>query len=1011
MTNNNDKDLQWRSVGELAGFEAGTQNESSAASEEAAIRENFPGAIEAVGDLVSRRSFISLMSASLALAGLAGCRRPVEKIIPYVIPPEDVIPGVPQYYATTMPFGLQSFGLIVETHEGRPTKIEGNKNHPSTLGSAGPFILSSILELYDPDRSRKVVNDGSESDWSRFESYWKSLFDEYRKKGGKGLAVVSSSFNSPTLHRLRRQFLDSFPESQWIAYEPVSDENILLGIEGATRRTLLPEYRFDRARIILSLDCDFLNSETGALKNAFNFALSRNPSIDSDSMSRLYCVEGNFSLTGAMADHRLALPPSATGDFLLALIAELKRIGIAFPFPIPASGGIVEPDKRYVEAVAADLVANRNHDIICAGRSQPPWVHALVCTLNSILNPESEMVRYNGLPFALTSDTAALKSLVQQMKSGLISTLVMFDINLAYCAPTDINFTDALAGVRHKIHFGTYYDETAAVANWHLPAAHYLESWGDCVSVEGVRSVVQPLIEPLYAGKPAVEIAHLLAAGQSASGHEIVRRTWQEIIKDSFEYNWQKVLHDGYYSEPEPAAIRPELAELADYLAANLPSSAPGERRGLELAFIPSPSTYDGRYANLSWLQELPDPVTKITWDNPARIGYSLARNLDLQNGDMIAVNNQGTTLELPVLVTPGIADGLVVVELGYGRTAAGRVGNGVGFNTFRLRRSDSPNFTGGVAVARTGGKYKLAGTQEHHTMEGRPLIRRADLNYFRSHPEFASEMVEHPPLKSLWKEPPLTGQHQWGMTIDLNSCIGCGACTIACQSENNIPVVGKEGVARGREMHWIRVDRYFSGPADSPDMLFMPVPCQHCENAPCEQVCPVQATVHDHEGLNAMVYNRCVGTRYCSNNCPYKVRRFNFFNYTKSMPETLKMLQNPDVTVRSRGVMEKCTYCIQRINRAKISAKIENRQVADGEILTACQQACPTNAIVFGDIAVPRSRVTKMKADSRNYELLAELNNKPRTSYLARIRNPNPALVDNDGAMQPHNPKMRKIG
>ncbi len=996
MMKKNNQDRQWRSFREFAESGNNAHVEPSEFSDESFLKEHFPGAIESAGDFVSRRSFLSLMSASLALAGLAGCRRPVEKIIPYVIPPEEVIPGVPQYYATTMPFGLQSFGLIVETHEGRPTKIEGNKDHPSTRGLADPFILASILELYDPDRSQKVMNNGSVSDWSDFDSYWKIIFDTHLADRGKGLAVIGSSFNSPTLHHLRRRFLDTFPEAHWIAYEPISDENILRGVEAATGEPQLPEYSFDRARIILSLDCDFLGSETGAIKNAANFARSRYPDIESNAMNRLYCVEGNHSITGAMADHRLALPPSKVEIFLLMLIDGLKRLDLSLPAKIPSADITIEFDRKFVEVLAADLFANKNHALICAGKTQPPTVHALVCLLNSLLNPENELVRYNRLPYALIPDTVAFNSLMTQIKAGHISTLIMLDTNLAYCAPADIDFAQAVAGVRNKIHFGTYYDETAALSNWHLPAAHYLESWGDAVSIDGVRSVAQPLIAPLYGGRSVVEIAAQLAAGQPENGYEIVRRTWRGIIEDSFEFNWRKVLHDGFYSESTPNVARPDFTPLGKYLAAEPFSSAPDIRHGLELTFIQSPSTYDGRYANLSWLQELPDPVTKITWDNPARIGAALARNLDLRDGDMIAVNNQGAVLELPIIVTPGIADGVIVIELGYGRTAVGRVGNGVGFNTFRLRRSQDPYFVNGVAVAKTGGRYKLVCTQEHHSMKGRPLIRQADLAYFRSHPEFASEMVEHPPLKSLWKEPELTGDYQWGMVIDLNSCIGCGACTIACQSENNIPVVGKEGVARGREMHWIRVDRYFSGSADSPDMLFMPVPCQHCENAPCEQVCPVQATVHDHEGLNAMVYNRCVGTRYCSNNCPYKVRRFNFFNYTKSMPETLKMLQNPDVTVRSRGVMEKCTYCIQRINRAKISAKIENRRVSDGEILTACQQACPTNAITFGDISDSASRVSKMKSDPRNYELLAELNNRPRTSYLARIKNPNPALVDN---------------
>ena len=608
------------------------------------------------------------------------------------------------------------------------------------------------------------------------------------------------------------------------------------------------------------------------------------------------------------------------------------------------------------------------------------------------------------------------------MRGGAVQTLVVLGGNPVFDAPADLDFASAMAKVPHSITLGHTIDETSSKAEWHIPRAHYLESWGDARAVGGILSVVQPMILPLFGGRTPIEVLGLMVAGKDRPGYEIMRDTWKPILGDAeFETKWNRVLHDGFLAGSELPEVVPDLtaqplAELGRLVGAGAAGTSGAMPGGLEIVFLASPSLHDGRFANDGWLQELPDPLTKLTWDNPALVSPTTAGTLGLANGDLVRLDYSGRWLELPVWILPGMADGVVALTLGYGRQRAGRIGSGVGFDTFTVRRSQAPGFDGGVKLSRLGRTYPLSATQEHGSMEGRPVVRESTLTALRSESAAGTESAqagdspqapneenspgalgvfeEEPPHFSLWKEHAYDQGHQWGMTIDLNSCIGCNACMTACQSENNIPVVGKVQVAKGREMHWIRVDRYFSGePSGSPEMVFQPVPCMHCEDAPCEQVCPVAATVHDAEGLNVMVYNRCIGTRYCSNNCPYKVRRFNFFNFTKDTPDILKLAMNPDVTVRARGVMEKCTYCTQRINKVKIDARLGGRELRDGDVKTACQQACPASAIQFGDLRDPSSQVVKAKADPRNYALLEELNTKPRTTYLAKVRNPNPDL------------------
>ena len=1010
----------WRSLAEI---------EDTAEFRDALERE-FPEGASELPEGVTRRDMMMLLGASLSLAGLAGCRRPVEEIVPYAIAPEEIVPGIPRQFATTMPFRRSAYGLIVESHEGRPTKIEGNPAHPSTLGASSSRIQASVLGLYDPDRSQSVTLKGEKKPWNDFVAAWGQLSAAHAADGGQGLAVLSESFSSPTLARLASELRACYPRLQWATYDAVSDENRLAGLRQATGRDLDVVLRFDRASVILCLDADPLLTDPEMIRHARGFAAGRQAGASGGVMNRLYAVEGVFSLTGAMADHRLRLESRQIAPFLGALAARLGAAGAA---SLPATG-VAGVDPRWIDALAKDLLANRGKGVIVAGERQPAAVHAAVCALNGHLGNTGTTVSYYETKDAALPSVSSLASLVSSMQGGTIQTLVILGGNPVFDAPADLDFAAAMGKVPHSIALGHSVDETSSRAEWHVPRAHYLESWGDARAVGGTLSVVQPLILPLFGGRTPVDVLGLMVGGKDRAGYDIVRETWKPILSEAdFDTKWNRVLHDGLLAGSELPEVVPNstagaFAELA---------RAAGSPGGAEIVFLPSPSLHDGRFANDAWLQELPDPLTKLTWDNPALVSPKMAETLGLANEDVVRVDYAGRSLELPVWILPGMADGVVALTLGYGRARAGRIGSGVGFDTFTVRASAAPGFAGGVTVSKRGGKHPLSATQNHGSMEHRPIVRESTLVELRDRAKRESDasgagvsgdpaseraggsggakppgnkedlhqapkgtpsalgvFPEDPHHFSLWKEHTYDQGHQWGMTIDLNSCIGCNACMTACQSENNVPVVGKVQVAKGREMHWIRVDRYFSGePAGSPEIVFQPVPCMHCEDAPCEQVCPVAATVHDGQGLNVMVYNRCIGTRYCSNNCPYKVRRFNFFNYTKDTPDILKLAMNPDVTVRARGVMEKCTYCTQRINRVKIDAKLAGRALRDGDVKTACQQACPASAIEFGDLRDQSSRVVKAKADPRNYALLEELNTKPRTTYLAKVRNPNPDL------------------
>jgi len=952
------------------------------------LHREFPaGTVELANNAWSRRSFLTTMGASLALAGLTSCRSPVEKIVPYVTRPEEIDPGVPNYYATTMPLGLSAYGVVVTTYEGRPTFIQGNELHPSSRGAVNPLVQASLLDLYDPDRSKSVLHKGRESTWGDFAVWWKEQHAKYKANGGEGLAVLSESYNSPTLARLKRQFHETFPKAKWVAWEPISDENIYRGIEMATGQVLQPVYYFGRARRILALDCDFLGAESEAIDNTNVFSGGRRVRNQQDNMSRLYAVEPNLTVTGMMADHRVRCAGRDVQHFMAVLGRVLAEKGL--DSGIPSSDGDGSFNRDLVSALADDLLSYRRLSLVIAGRRQPPEVHALCIRLNQALGNigTGTPVSYRLSPDMVMSWTDDLRAFGSSIESGKIDTVVLIGGNPVHCAPVDMDLASSLRTVSNRIHFGNNVDETGQLASWHVPRAHYLESWGDAQAANSTASVIQPTIRPLYDAHGDTDFVALLATGEEKPAYDLIRDTWkQRFFAGNFERTWQRVLHDGGHGWPTKEVIPSEVATV------NPVDSGPAVGE-LELSFICG-SVFDGRFANNAWLQELPDPVTKLTWGNAALVSPKLAEEYQLANEDVVELEVDGRKLEIPVWISPGQADNSISIALGYGRTAAGRVGSGVGFNAYSLRTSDKMWFASGVKMRKTGGKHKLACTQDHGSMEGRPIVRENTLAGYKEKAEFYPKEIEHPPLVSLWDEHKYDEGYQWGMSIDLNACTGCNACVIACQAENNIPVVGKEQVRNAREMHWMRIDRYYAGDISDPEVAVQPMNCQHCEMAPCEQVCPVAATSHDPEGLNVMVYNRCIGTRYCSNNCPYKVRRFNFFNYTKDLPELIQMAQNPEVTVRFRGVMEKCTYCIQRIAVGKINAKNEGRTVADGEIRTACEAACPAQAIVFGNINDPNSRITQLRKNDRRYRVLEELNVRPRTTYLAKLRNPNPALV-----------------
>lgn len=925
---------------------------------------------------LDRRGFLRLLGASLALAGLGACSRPPQQeIVPWVRHPDQLPPALPRFYASTLACAGDVAGVLVETHQGRPTKIEGNPAHPMSLGATSPAMQAAVLELWDPDRSQAPLHEGVAASWDDFRAQAATLAARY-VHDGRGLHVLGGRIDSPTLAAQRGAWLARFPGSRWYQYEAIDEDSALAGALLALGTPLRARYRFDQAKVVLALEADFLGSQPGALRHARDFIGSRKP--EADDFNRLYVVEASPSLTGAKADHRWPLASARVGTFALEL-GEL--LGLPDVHATQSSG----ISARRLRALAQDLEAQRGRALVLAGRAQPPWVHALAHLLNDALGNAGRTVEYYAPAEPWENAGEGLRELTAAMAAGRVETLLVLDGNPAYATPADARFAERLAKVSQRIHLGLYRDETAFACQWHLPRSHALESWSDLRAADGTASLVQPVIAPLYDSRTVHQLLAMFL-GDTRSERECVQSTWRAQDGADADGFWTASLQVGVIAGSAPPAQAPRVD--TGFLAQR---HAPHDPSGLELLLAPDPTVWDGRYANNGWLQELPKPLTTLTWSNVALVSPELALAHDLKNGDALELRVGGRHTQAPVWIMPGLAARSVTAHLGYGRRRAGRVGEQLGFDAYALRSLAAPWRSGGLQINRTGAHYTLAATQRHHAMEGRAPVRTGTLEQFRAQPAFAQDAPTPPSLYPA--RPP--GEYAWGMSVDLNACIGCGACTIACQAENNIPVVGAEEVERGREMHWIRVDRYYEGDAQAPRIHHQPVPCMHCEHAPCELVCPVGATVHDAEGLNVQVYNRCVGTRFCSNNCPYKVRRFNFLQYSDLATESLKAQRNPDVSVRNRGVMEKCTYCIQRIETAHIAADIAGRRIADGEVLTACQAACPTQAIVFGDQQDPASAVSRQKASPRHYALLAELNTRPHTTYLASIRNPHPALED----------------
>ncbi len=966
----------WRSLEEVA---------ETPAFQEFLHRE-FPQQASEFTDPVGRRDFLKLMSASLALAGISACtRQPTEKIVPYVRAPEEFVPGIPLYYATAMPLGGYATGLLVESHEGRPTKVEGNPQHPASLGATDAFSQASILSLYDPDRSQVITRAGSISTWGTFLGQLREkLGDQARVR----LRILTETVTSPTLAGQIQSILKAFPAARWYQYEPVSGDNIRAGAKLAFGSPVTTHYRFAEADVVLALDANFMAQGPSSVRDAREFTSRRKLVGGQRSMNRLYCIESSPTPTGSIADHRLPVRASAIGSLARAIAAAL---GVSQGRQEAALSG---PQARWVEAVAADLKAHPGRSVVIAGLQQPPEVHALAHAMNAALGNEGKtVVHTEPVEASPVSQFAGIRELAEEMRAGKVDALIILGGNPVYAAPADVEFARAMDTVPFRVHLGMYNDETAELCHWHIPESHYLEAWGDARAFDGTVTIMQPLIAPLYATKSACELLAAIAGKADASGYDIVREYWRaQRAGDGFEAFWRRCLHDGIVDGTALPAARVTLQANVAEASAN---QAEASGSGLELVFAPDPSIWDGRFANNGWLQELPKPGSKLTWDNAVLVSPRTAERLALSNEDLVELSLGGRKVQGPVFILPGQADESITVYLGYGRRRTGRVGTGTGFDAGLLRTSDAPWFSTGLEIRPLGRRYKLAATQQHFTLEGRNIVRSATLEQFTKDPEFAHHIGHEPPKSlSLYPEYEYDG-YAWGMAINQNACIGCNACVVACQAENNIPVVGKQQVMMNREMHWLRIDRYYKGGLDNPETYHQPMLCQHCEKAPCEVVCPVAATVHSPEGLNDMVYNRCVGTRYCANNCPYKVRRFNFLLYSDWNTDSLKAMRNPDVSVRSRGVMEKCTFCVQRINAARIEAEKEDRQIRDGEVVTACQGACPTQAIVFGNINDPNSAVSKLKREPLNYGVLADLNTQPRTTYLANVRNPNPALVE----------------
>ena len=949
------------------------------------LHKEFPRQAAPLDNGMQRRDFLKLLGASMALAGLSACARPPlpnQKIVPYVRQPDQITPGKPLYFATAVAYGGYAEGVLAESHQGRPTKLEGNPDHPASLGATAAVTQAQVLGLYDPDRSQSVLEGGQPRMWDEFVTAAQAALTGL--PGGRGLAILTENVTSPTMGRLLADFLAAYPEARWYQYDPLHPDNVVAGARMAFGQDVVPLHDFAAADVVVSLDADFLNEGPARLAHARAFADRRRVRHADDDMNRLYQLETSPSNSGGLADHRVALKPSELAQAAAVIAAALGVDAPAATRPAAFS-------QELLDAMVDDLRAHEGRSVVIAGEAQPPVVHAIAHAINQALGNVGSTVRYVANAAARpTVHLDELRDLTGAMRVGDVQALLVLGGNPVYTAPVDVPFAAALENVPFTAHLGGYVDETARSCTWHVPEAHFLETWGDVRAYDGTITIQQPLILPFYGGKSATEMVSALLGDGAANAYDLVRSHWQERVTGSFDDFWRETVYRGVVARSASAEVTVGQAAVAGPLP---------QAGDLELRLALDPSVLDGRFANNGWLQELPKAFSNLTWDNAALVAPATAEALGVSNGDVISLEANGASVDAPVWVQPGQAVGAISLALGFGRTSAGKVGTGVGVNAYALRSSEAP-WAAPLRATATNRKHTLASTQTHHALEGtgdaRHIVRAGTLAQFREepeHPHFAHPVAHH--TEDLYPDIAYDG-YKWGMVIDQTVCTGCNACVVACQSENNIPIVGKDQVAIGREMHWIRVDNYYGGSVDDPQFYHQPMPCQQCEKAPCEPVCPVGATVHDSEGLNVMVYNRCVGTRYCSNNCPYKVRRFNWLQYAELSTDAteLSLANNPDVTVRSRGVMEKCTYCTQRIAKARIEAANEDRNIRDGEVVTACQAACPTQAIVFGDLNDPEAAIHAAKSSPLNYGLLEELQTFPRTTYLAKVKNPHPSLA-----------------
>jgi molybdopterin-containing oxidoreductase family iron-sulfur binding subunit len=986
----------WRSLEELA--QRGEIGEDG----------EFAEGADACPDEPSRRTFFKLIGASMALAGITGCvKDPNEKILPYTVRPPEVTPGITRYYATSMTLDGYARGLLVATREGRPIKVEGNPAHPANLGATGVFEQASVLGLYDPARARSILRQGAPAAWETLAAE----LGRPRTDGGAGLRLLLEPTGSPLVGSLLDDIKRAFPAARIAFHSPTSSNGSTEGARLVFGRRLLPQYDFSAASVIVSLDADFLDIMPMSVRYARQFAERRRPAWPDPVMSRLYVVECMPTPTGSVADHRITRRSSEIGVFAAALAAELVLGEWATSPPgwsADALSGLrpflAREDRRVIRAMARDLRRAGPAGLVVVGDRQPPEVHALGYLINAALGALGTTT-WTTAPVHHDAGGAGqdLAGLVLDMRAGRVDTLVILEGNPVYTAPADLDFEGALRDVPRSFHLGMHADETGTRTTWLIPATHYLETWGDARAYDGTASIVQPLIRPLFGGRTPAEILAALLGNPFPSAHTLLREHWRgRSGAIDFEGFWEAALRGGVIGGTAAPrandAISPAAIGAIGAALAAVPASQPGL---YEVDFHPDPKVHDGRFAHNPWLQELPDPLTKMVWGNAALMSVATAAALGVGSEDVLALElvaeepgPPGPRIEAPVLVVPGHADHAISLRLGYGRRAGSGVAEGVGFDAYRLRTLAGLHWSARLAARPKGVSFPLALTQTHWSMHGRPLVLSATLEEYRKNPQF-TRPHKGPVLSVL---PPVEYHgDQWAMSIDTAICTGCSACVVACQAENNIPVVGKAEVQKSREMHWLRIDTYHEGPPEAPAVVHQPMLCQHCEKAPCEYVCPVNATVHSPDGLNEMVYNRCIGTRFCSNNCPYKVRRFNWFDYAEERPDMnaglTKLQKNPEVTVRERGVMEKCTFCVQRIRGAEMKARIDQRSIAPGEVTTACAQACPTGAIQFGLLAHPRTRVVAWREEPRTYDVLHELGTLPRVRYLATIRNPNPEL------------------